>query len=71
MIFCLPSKYYQEAKEKGWIKKGWDIAEKNNQYKRLKNFADKGFSSEAIGKMDKDYWMVGSLALDEVIECNN
>ena len=71
MILYLPSKYYQQAKQKGWIKKGWDIAEKNNQYKRLKKFADMGFNSEAIDKMEKEYWMVGYLALNEVVECTN
>ena len=66
MPLLLPTKYYDEAIKKGWIKTGWDIAEKGNEYKRLVKFKALGFTSDKIKEMDKEYWIKGDMALTEV-----
>lgn len=62
----LPEKYYIEAKKMGFIKTGWEMAEKNNQLKRLKKYMNMGFTNAEIEKLNMEYWVVGNMSFEPI-----
>jgi hypothetical protein len=62
----LPKHYFNFARKNGLIKTGWELAEKNNELRKLEKYHSLGFTSLKIKELNAWYWTKGECALEKV-----